>query len=348
MANWVADLAPDLAGLPDLTPDSGLDPAADPDQDGLSNQEEARWGTDPWVADSDQDGVGDGTALLRGGCPAGPAGPRRSRRHSPRGAVRSAGRLGRTGPAVPAGARFDPAIPQTRGQIAEAGILAEPFPPPDPMPENGLHYDIEEVQALLRIGIERCTGPARPSWTVSRKRQADHRNQTETRGILADGLVVARGLRYRWYHAPRSRMTQSQTVIILESHRWPHNEYEGEVTFLWSGARLCARVVQNERDWTDCVTGASLEATLTMLVLRPPEPAAPAEQPPGLRALGEACWRATGPVLEVSEDGRLLLDVGFPLVVDPEVAPPAHPPAIGDVLNAEGTLELDLDPDPAD
>lgn len=54
-------------------PVSGSDPAADPDEDFLSNGEEADLGTDPGVADTDGDGYLDGDEVLESKDPLDPA-----------------------------------------------------------------------------------------------------------------------------------------------------------------------------------------------------------------------------------------------------------------------------------
>ncbi len=52
-----------------LNPGNPSDSWVDSDQDGLSNLDECRLGTNPWLRDTDGDGIGDGAELIVGGVP---------------------------------------------------------------------------------------------------------------------------------------------------------------------------------------------------------------------------------------------------------------------------------------
>ena len=56
-------------GVDNRTPGLPTDPGADMDGDGLSNEDECMYGTDPNCTDSDGDGVGDGAEVARGSDP---------------------------------------------------------------------------------------------------------------------------------------------------------------------------------------------------------------------------------------------------------------------------------------
>jgi hypothetical protein len=68
---WKYGMDPTADNTADADP--GNDPLADPDTDGLTNQQESDYGTDPYDEDTDNDGVSDGDEAAQGSDPLDPA-----------------------------------------------------------------------------------------------------------------------------------------------------------------------------------------------------------------------------------------------------------------------------------
>jgi len=68
---WKYSMDPTADNTADADP--GNDPLADPDTDGLNNQQESDTGTDPYDEDTDNDGVSDGDEVAQGSDPLDPA-----------------------------------------------------------------------------------------------------------------------------------------------------------------------------------------------------------------------------------------------------------------------------------
>jgi hypothetical protein len=125
------------------------------------------------------------------------------------------------------------------------------------------------------------------------------------------------------------------------------NEYEGAIEGNVHGRRLIARVVMNSGGtWSQYRPGQYLDAKLQLerddqiARLASPETSALIHGA-GVR------YTAVGRVQYTLPMDRLVLDVGFPLVVDPSWCRDVPPfqVAAGDWLRVSGELGIDLGPD---
>lgn len=54
-------------------------------------------------------------------------------------------------------------------------------------------------------------------------------------------------------------------MTLNDVRRWPHNDYEGELTLIVGGFRVLARVVASEVEWRRLKVGALVEGRLIFL-----------------------------------------------------------------------------------
>lgn len=132
-------------------------------------------------------------------------------------------------------------------------------------------------------------------------------------------------------------MIPARRITVRAVNRPPKNELEGDVTFLFFGREIQARVILPDAEWEEWGPGYALEGEVYLYnrrdVLRE-------VRPPALTLVGDRTfYTAAGRVKAVYGDGWYILDCGIPLPVRME---DHHPETYvqGEAIVVSGVMQL--------
>ncbi len=143
-----------------------------------------------------------------------------------------------------------------------------------------------------------------------------------------------------------------ETIQIQKINRWSLNEYEGVLSITLRGESfdVYALIPEGDKGWANLQIGETKKAELRLERSTHPPKILSAEQNKSITQIDTSIYEITGLVLSIPEvqglplGDILVVDVGFPLLVDLDLYKPALDRfKVGDWGTVYGQLKVDFD-----